>query len=260
MIQLEAAHFSNLTGAVQRTASLTGGAVRGLPNEVVIDGLPGVQSFASSIADAQKEFQMGRARTALERIRQLETQFSAIVSRWNSTAQQIVSGAKQGRQAVSQAKLNEVRNAQTRMQSLVGPATKAFRDLLTALEYEITMEGRRPVGNGDDPSQDSSHESDGSDSLGPPKLPEPFSANYEIGSKLNLEKTADHKTRVVPPFQTQSFYLLGGDEQGRVIRVDELNKASLVVYDFTLADNTVIEGKALIEQLRRGIWAISRHL
>ena len=257
MIQLEAAHFSNLIGAVQRTGSLTGGAVRGLPNDVVIDGLAGVQSFASSIADAQKEFMLGRSHSALERIRQLDTQFGSIVSQWNSTVQQVISGAKQGRQAVPAAKLNEVRNAQTRMQTLIGPATKAFRDLITALEYEITMEGRRSTEQGDEPPDVASDSSDGQTAETPP-LPEPFDKRYEIGPRLVLERGANNKTHVVPAFQPQSFYLLAGDEGARVIRLDELQKASLSAYDFAASDNVFIEGNALVNQLQRGIWLLSR--
>ncbi|KAA5539167.1 hypothetical protein FYK55_24925 [Roseiconus nitratireducens] len=255
MIQLETAHFSNLIGAVQRTASLTGGAVRGLPNDVVVDGLPGVQSFPSSIADAQKEFELGRPGAALERIRQLETSFSSIVSRWNSTVSSIISGAKQGRQAVPAAKLNEVRNAQTRMQTLVGPATKAFRDLLTALEHEITMEGRRRLDAGEESSPETA--ATASDHA-VPDLPEPFSDNYQVGPQLRLQRGEDKKIRVTPPFQPGSFYLLIGVDGDRVVRIEKLQKASLAVYDFALGDHTVIDEKPLIEQLKRGIWSVAK--
>ncbi|OYP33936.1 hypothetical protein [Rhodopirellula sp. MGV] len=250
MIQLDAAHFSNLTSAVQRTGSLTGGAVRGLPNDVVIDGLHGVQSYGSAIAEAQKEFQLGRARTALERVRQLETSFSSSVGQWNGTVNSIISGAKQGRQAVPAAKLNEVRNAQTRMQVLVGPATKAFRDLISALEFEISLEGHQ---GGEDKDADNLAADDGI-----PTIPEPFTKGYHVVTQLHLERGGDNKARVVPQFEPKQFYLLVGDESARVVRVDELNQSSLAVYDFELEDNTTLEGKQLIAQLRRGVWAISR--
>ncbi|MCD0463723.1 hypothetical protein [Roseiconus lacunae] len=251
MIQLEAAQFSNLTNAVQRTGSLTGGAVRGLPNDVVIDGLPGVQSYPSSIAEAQKEFELGRARTALERVRQLETSFNTVLSQWNGTVNMVISGAKQGHQAISAGKLNEVRNAQTRMQTLVGPAVKAFRDLITALEFEITLEGHQQGDDGE--SRDA-----GCDGPSIPSLPAPFDEGYEIQTQLRLEHDDNKKTRVVPQFQTRQFYLFATDDGGRVVRVDELRKSSLHVYDFSLAEHVDLSAKQIVTQIKRGTWELSR--
>ncbi|MCC9603424.1 hypothetical protein LOC67_22985 [Stieleria sp. JC731] len=249
MIQLEAAHFSNLIAAVQRTGSLPGGAVRGLPNEVVIDGLPGVGSYPSSVAEAQKEFELGRSRTALERVRQLETSFSTTVGQWNGTVNMVISGAKQGRQAVPAAKLNEVRNAQTRMQGLINPAIKAFRDLVTALEFEITLEGHQQ-NDGERPVIDSASDI--------PKLPGTFAKGYRIEAKLDLHRGSDNKVRVDPQFQPGRFYLLAGDDESRVIRVDELSSNSISVYDFTLEDLATIQGKPLLEQIKRGVWLLAR--
>ena len=72
MIELEPGLFTNLGGAISRTASLAGGEVRGLPGGVVVGGLQGVGAFSSAVADAQKEARLGRLTVALERIRQLE--------------------------------------------------------------------------------------------------------------------------------------------------------------------------------------------
>ena len=55
MISVEPALFSNIIITVQRTNSLAGGSVSGLPNGVVIEGLKGVSSFGSDISEAQKE-------------------------------------------------------------------------------------------------------------------------------------------------------------------------------------------------------------
>ena len=75
MIQVDRALFSNVATSIQRTSNLPGGGVSGLPGGVVIRGLQGVGSFAADIQDAQKEFERGRARTSLERVRQLDSLF-----------------------------------------------------------------------------------------------------------------------------------------------------------------------------------------
>ena len=142
MISVEPALFSNIIITVQRTNSLAGGSVSGLPNGVVIEGLKGVSSFGSDIAEAQKEYELGRIRSALDRIRQIETQFNGIAGRWSAQVNQVVSSARQGRQQLSIQKLNEVKNAQTKMQQLVGPASKSFQDLVCAMEHAVSSEGR----------------------------------------------------------------------------------------------------------------------
>ena len=142
MISVEPALFSNIIINVQRTSSLAGGSVSGLPNGIVIEGLKGVSSFGSDIAEAQKEYELGRIRSALDRIRQIETQFNGIAGRWTAQVNQVVSSARQGRQQLSIQKLNEVKNAQTKMQQLAGPASKSFQDLVCALEHAISSEGR----------------------------------------------------------------------------------------------------------------------
>lgn len=72
MKRTDVSHFSHVLAAVQRTGSLAGGSVRRLPNGNFIDGLQGIHSVALEIAEAQKELQLARVRSALERIKQLE--------------------------------------------------------------------------------------------------------------------------------------------------------------------------------------------
>lgn len=242
LVQLEAAHFSNVIGAIQRTASLTGGAVRGLPGGVVIGGLPGVASFASSISDAQKEFQLGRVHASLERIRQLETSFNGITGRWNSTVMSVISSAKQGRQAVPLAKLNEVKNAQTRMQQLIRPAEKAFRDLVTALEHEVAMEGRRV-----DATADESSDVD---------LPDDVAEAYQCGPRIELRQGDDKKTRIVPALEKQACYFVKGLKPPRVLRLTSLSKQAIVAIDTLRQVEQTIEAVELAELIKTGIWRL----
>ena len=90
MLRVDTALFSNVVTAVQRTGNLPGGAVRGLPNGVSIEGLKGVDSFAAAVADAKREFELGRIHNAAQQIRQLETQFNSIAGRWNATADAMI--------------------------------------------------------------------------------------------------------------------------------------------------------------------------
>src|SRR6056297_2648987 len=141
MLRVDPSLFSNVVTAVQRTGHLPGGAVRGLPGGVSVEGLRGVDSFASEIADAKKEFELGRVHSSLQRVRQLEMQFGSIVGRWNATVSTVVASARQGKQGLSLQKLQEVKNAQAKMRSLTSPATKTFRDLVTALEHYVAAGG-----------------------------------------------------------------------------------------------------------------------
>ncbi|WP_286177514.1 hypothetical protein [Stieleria mannarensis] len=246
LVQIEPAHFSNVIGAIQRTASLTGGAVRGLPGGVVIGGLPGVASFASSISDAQKEFQLGRVHSALERVRQLETSFNGITGRWNSNVMSVISSAKQGRQAVPLAKLNEVKNAQTRMQQLIRPAEKAFRDLVTALEHEVAMEGRRDD-DADDVSGDDTPEID---------LPEDVAETYRCGAKIQLRQGEDQKTRLTPALRKQACYFIKGLDPPRVVRLKSLDKKAITAIDVQQDKELTIPAGELAKLIQTGVWVL----
>lgn len=256
MIQLEAAHFSNLTGAIQRTGSLTGGAIRGLPGGLVIGGLVGVGSFASSLSDAQKEFRLGRPHTSLERVRQLENEFNSIASRWSSTVQSVISNAKQGRQGIPLQRLNDVKNAQTRMQQLTGPVTKAFRDLVTALEHEIAIAGREALeeANAENESEPVSDASQAE--LQEPKLPGSFATDFQLGARLRLQRVGEKKVHVVPKIKAESYYFAAGFDPARVIRVDEVQKTAIDIFDTLESKSTKIDGRQLSELIDRGIWVL----
>ena len=268
MIRLESSHFANVIGAVQRTGSLTGGAVRGLPNGVVIGGLTGINSFPSAISEAQKEFQLGRPRTSLERIRQLETSFNGLVGRWNSTVMSLIAGAKQGRQGIPLQKLNEVKNAQTRMQQLTGPVSKAFRDLVTALEQEITMDGHESAGTKDD------RDDDGSDPKTTPSTSRPaaasedetpdlnslgsFAANYRYGTKLHVQRGEDKKRRIKPRIEKHGFYFVAGLDPPRVVRVNELQAKAVLVFDTLRSSEVTIDANQLLRLIKQGIWTLEQ--
>ncbi len=253
MIQLETAHFSTLTGTIQRTSGLPGGAIRGLPGGVVVDGLPGVAAFASSIADAQKEFQLGRVRVALERIRQLETGFNGIASRWNATTTSVITHARQGRNEIGLPRLNELKNAQIRMQQLIRPAEKAFRDLVTALEHEIAMEGRQA-------DQDEDHPTDVDRDEGvakEPNVPAEFAERFTLGEKLKLKSDPDGKTRVSPALRRDACYLIRGTQEHRVAVLDKLTNRTLMFRE--LGDGTLhqLGPDKIVLLLNNGVWQLS---
>lgn len=259
MIQLDVSHFSNVIGAVQRTSSLTGGAVRGLPGGVVIDGLQGVSSFAASISEAQKEYQLGRTRTSLERIKQLENQFNGLSGSWNSTVMSVISGARQGRQAIPQQKLNEVKNAQTRMQQLMGPVNKSFRDLVTALEHEITMEGYES-----ERGESESCESESEDSMPktrdnqtpPQECLAELSSTHHFGEKLQLARKETGKTHITPAFKPGEIYFFSGNAPQQLQRLSKVNQKSILVQNPSGSDENEIDGGLLLSLIKRGIWHV----
>jgi len=289
MISVEPALFSNIIINVQRTNSLAGGSVSGLPNGVVIEGLKGVSSFGSDIAEAQKEFEMGRIRSALDRIRQIETQFNGIAGRWTAQVNQIVSSARQGRQQLSIQKLNEVKNAQTKMQQLVGPASKSFQDLVSALEHAVSTEGREKNSDSAEPtSQVSSttetmggaHESDSPDTAqtsanesktveasGFPRQevvdPKPdaellgsYMSNYRFDEKLVVKKGADNVSRLVPRLEKNRFYFGCGFEPPRVFRVRDIQRGKVILYDTLVGKDVLLDSADLKIQIRLGIWSL----
>lgn len=293
MISVEPALFSNIIITVQRTNSLAGGSVSGLPNGIVIEGLKGVSSFGSDIAEAQKEFELGRIRSALDRIRQIETQFNGIAGRWTAQVNQVVSSARQGRQQLPIQKLNEVKNAQTKMQQLVGPASKSFQDLVCALEHAVSSEGRESTDEAsetdrldsaapntenlpsskthDNPAApescgDASMNSEATATHGPPpaEAPEPdanllgsYMTNYRFGAKLVVKKGADKVSRLVPRLEKNRFYFACGFEPPRVFRVRELQRGAVILYDTMLGKEVLLDSSELKVQIRLGIWSLS---
>ena len=288
MISVEPALFSNIIITVQRTSSLSGGSVSGLPNGVVIEGLKGVSSFGSDIIEAQKEYELGRIRSALDRIRQIETQFNGIAGRWTAQVNQVVSSARQGRQQLSIQKLNEVKNAQTKMQQLAGPASKSFQDLVCALEHAVSSEVREstensaestvranktttttnagPVSEPSDGAHDSLIESKAeglqdahrteeavpdSDLLGS------YMSNYRFGEKLVVKKGVDQVSRLVPRLEKDKFYFACGFEPPRVFRVREIQRGKVILYDTILGEDVLLDSSELKIQIRLGIWSLS---
>ena len=289
MISVEPALFSNIIITVQRTNSLSGGSVSGLPNGVVIEGLKGVSSFGSDISEAQKEYELGRIRSALDRIRQIETQFNGIAGRWTAQVNQVVSSARQGRQQLSIQKLNEVKNAQTKMQQLVGPASKSFQDLVCALEHAVSSEGREstqdsaeststvtdattttnstPASEPSGSNQDSSNESKtegvqdarcteevvtapDADLLGS------YISNYRFGDMLVVKKGEDKVSRLVPRLEKNKFYFACGFEPPRVFRVRDIQRGKVILYDTILGEDVLLDSSELKTQIRHGIWSL----
>ena len=289
MISVEPALFSNIIITVQRTNSLSGGSVSGLPNGVVIEGLKGVSSFGSDISEAQKEYELGRIRSALDRIRQIETQFNGIAGRWTAQVNQVVSSARQGRQQLSIQKLNEVKNAQTKMQQLVGPASKSFQDLVCALEHAVSSEVREsteesaeststvtdattttnstPALEPSDSDQDSSIESKAEGLQDARRteavVPAPdadllgsYMSNYRFGEKLVVKKGADKVSRLVPRLEKNKFYFACGFEPPRVFRVRDIQRGKVILYDTILGEDVLLDSSELRIQIRLGIWSL----
>ncbi|MDB4353365.1 hypothetical protein N9Z64_01405 [bacterium] len=283
MISVEPALFSNIIITVQRTNSLAGGSVSGLPNGVVIEGLKGVSSFSSDIAEAQKEYELGRIRSALDRIRQIETQFNGIAGRWSAQVNQVVSSARQGRQQLSIQKLNEVKNAQTKMQQLAGPASKSFQDLVCALEHAVSSEGRENTNdttlNDTDTHQNVKEEQNPTLLDASPNTPTQsevvetqtketnptpdanllgsYMTNYRYGEKLIVKRGLDKVARLVPRLEKNKFYFGCGFEPPRVFRVRELKRDTVILYDTMVGEDVLLDSSELKAQIRLGIWSLS---
>jgi len=283
MISVEPALFSNIIITVQRTNSLAGGSVSGLPNGVVIEGLKGVSSFGSDIAEAQKEYELGRIRSSLDRIRQIETQFNGIAGRWSAQVNQVVSSARQGRQQLSIQKLNEVKNAQTKMQQLAGPASKSFQDLVCALEHAVSSEGRENTNDTTlsdtdshqkvkeeqnptllDASPNTPTQSEAVETQTKETDPTPdanllgsYMTNYRYGEKLIVKRGLDKVARLVPRLEKNKFYFGCGFEPPRVFRVRELKRDTVILYDTMVGEDVLLDSSELKAQIRLGIWSLS---
>lgn len=295
MLRVDPALFANVILAVQRTGRLTGGAVRGLPGGTVLDGLQGVGSYASDVTEAQKEFELGRIRTSLERIKQIETQFNGIAGRWQSTAGSIISSARQGRDQLPMQKLNEVKNAQSKMQQMTGPAVKSFRDLVTALEHAVSTEGQIDENQeaksdkpGDHEKTEATTKSDSkskparnnkvdtvsdktgleasanapkpaeksADDIPSLRLIQALAIDHELGPQLKLQKGNDKKTRIVPQLQIGQLYYLGGSQPASVIRVYEIQTNSVAAVDVKTSQRLTIDARGLVKSVKQGVWLL----
>ena len=269
MLHVDPAHFANVINAVQRTGSLTGGAVRGLPGGAVVEGLKGINSFGSDINDAKKEFELGRVRTALERIKQIESQFNGIAGRWNGTVGSLISSARQGRQQLSLQKLNELKNAQTKMQQLTGPASKAFQDLVAALEHAVSIDGRETKGDATlaDVGEPTNTDDQDTPAVGSvldankettpdPDLLGRFATDYRYGPKLQLKLNSDEKAKVVPSLEKNKLYFFAGLDPPRVVRLRKLDSKAVLVFDTLHSRDSLIDSRELVELIKKGIWAL----
>ncbi|EMI42840.1 hypothetical protein [Rhodopirellula sp. SWK7] len=275
MIRVDSILFSNVSTAIQRTANLTGGAVRGLPGGNVIEGLKGINSFNSELAEAQKEFNQGRAQSSLQRVRQMEMTFNGISGRWNSMVGSIIASARQGKMNLSLQKLNEVKNAQAKMQQLTGPVNKTFRDLISALDHAVSNEGHASdgettsdddanspsLGTSEDPNQTTDENSSTASVPTPPETPDPnllerFAEKYQYGPKLKIETGADRKARIRPKIESGQFYFMNGIDPPGVVRVREVQRQSIVIYDSRHGAEASIDAAALKRLLDAGIWLL----
>ncbi len=285
MLRVDTILFSNVTTAVQRTANLTGGPVRGLPGGAVVEGLKGTNSFNAEMAEAQKEYHQGRLQSALQRVRQMEMQFNGIAGRWNGTVGSIISSARTGKLSLPVQKLNELKNAQAKMQQLTNPANKTFRDLINALDHAVCAQGHidhddaiekkvvdvdeTPLSsvtasNAETPvvsivesrSDLQPHEAATEEPSPKPELLGRFAGKYLFGPKLRVELDTNRKARVSPKLEEGQFYFLQGAEPPRVVRVREVQRACVVVYDPLSATEQLIDAAELKRLLRTGIWSL----
>ena len=142
-LQVDMALFLNVTTSVQRTANLRGGEIQGLPNNQVIRGLLGVSSIPTAINEAKVDAEKGEFKKALDTIRQQSNTFDGIVSRWLADVSRIASqGRLPGRNQMSMQKIQEVTSARTNMQQATSPVSRAFQNLIQALEQAYTIQSR----------------------------------------------------------------------------------------------------------------------
>jgi len=281
MLRVDTILFSNVTTSIQRTANLTGGAVRGLPGGNVIEGLKGINSFQSEMAEAQKEFHQGRLSSALARVRQMEMNFNGIAGRWNGSVGSILSAARSGKMNLSLQKLNEVKNAQAKMQQLTGPVNKTFRDLISALDHAAmsdTSSGPTPAAeersenednaNEDSVTKESAAEESNTDTKDSDASPSPtsdapdpnllgdFAGKYVYGAKLRVRKDAAGKARLEPKLEKGGFYFFQGWQSPGVIRIREIHRQNVVVFDPRRGTELSIDPAETKRLIQAGIWRL----
>jgi len=136
------AQFSQVVAAVQRTERLPGGEIRGLPHGRAIGGLTGLQQFPVELAEAEREWRQGRFRTAMDRVKQLETRFNAIAAQWNAGTSSLITSIRQGRELKNLEKLKHLKAAEINMQRLIAPAQKGLRDLAASISQDVVLAAR----------------------------------------------------------------------------------------------------------------------
>ncbi|TWT95517.1 hypothetical protein [Neorhodopirellula pilleata] len=294
MLRVDKALFSNVVTAVQRTANLPGGAVRNLPGGASLEGMKGVESFSAEVADAKKEFELGRVHNSLARIRQIEMQFNSIAGRWNAQAGGILASARQGKQAVPAQKLNEVKNAQAKMRQLTAPATKSFRDLITALEHAVAsrndaeeasdqaseqrtsstdlvstsaiasgsptgpaVSNEKPLDDEEESVASRSFDSEPRKEVPDLAVLGKFAEKYRFGPKLEVKISESRKRHISPKLEEGRFYFVQGMQPPTVVRVREIRSSAVLVYDALHGNETLLDSFRLRTLIGRGIWLLT---
>jgi hypothetical protein len=259
-----------------------------LPNGASIEGLKGVDSFAAAIADAKREFELGRIHNAAQQVRQLENQFNSIAGRWNAQVATIVAGARQGRQQLPLQKLNEVKNAQSKMRQVTSPASKTFRDLITALEQVIAAGPESSEESTSESISESTEESksestlessvmpkqeselktesksNSSPSNSSPSLPPGMTAEmlgrfadkYQFGPRLVVKTSDNGKQYLSPKLEENQFCFFKGLDPPTVVRIREIQSQSIVILDATSGEENRLSTMQLKRLLSRGIWLL----
>lgn len=137
--------YSIALATLKRTEQLPGGEVRGLPGGKVIRGFTGLHRITLDLAEAEKEDQQGRVRSALDRVQQISQRFDAQASRWESELASLLRDVRCGKDLKHLDKLKRLKSLQTEMRRLISAAQKALKDLKTALHNEVIPEQRETL-------------------------------------------------------------------------------------------------------------------
>ncbi|SMP63474.1 hypothetical protein SAMN06265222_10885 [Neorhodopirellula lusitana] len=263
MVRVDAILFSNVTTAIQRTGNLTGGAIRGLPNGMVVGGLDGLQSLGAEMAEVQKDVRKGQIGSALSRVRQMEMQFNGAKGRWNGMVGSMITGARSGRQNLSMQKLNELKNAQGKMTQLTGPVNKTFRDLIYALDHAQATGGPdenagqdentgqdEKAGQDENTAEANSPEDSAEIATEPkrasevtaaestaPVSTERIPAGFERGVQLKIVRDGDQRNHIEPKLVAGQTYLIEQADSSRVVRITEIRQKSIWISE-VLSPNT----------------------
>jgi hypothetical protein len=203
----------------------------------------------------------------------LEVKFNGIAGRWNSSVGAMISDIRQGKQLKNLEKLKELKAAQIRMQQLILPARKAIQDLIAVLDHDAVnmyhnvsdwpshrssemTKNDAEAGNGTDSSSEADPLATGRERTPGQLALRAFAANYRYGSKLQLTRAGNAKARVVPAFQPGSFYMVGGWDPPRVVRIREMMPDCILVFDTFRAREAIIATDQLTGLIEQGIWVL----
>ena len=169
------------------------------------------------------------------------------------------------------------------MQQLRNPVNKTFRHLINALDHAVSAQGHidnvvaiedsniiempsspaiasdaeTPVASRVEPRSDLHTQEATTEEPSPePELLGHFAGKYLFGPKLRVEFDSNRKARLSPKLEEGRFYFLQGTEPPRVVRVREVQRASVLVYDPLSATEQLIDAAELKRLLRSGIWSL----